>query len=94
MSSRLINELRSKYPGLDKKSKGNPLAAIRLFCLECMGGVRAEVDMCTAGECPLYNYRLGKNPYHEKRQLSEGYKQQLAERMRNLRSHSVSDDSK
>lgn len=86
MSQRLIDALRTKYPGLDKKSKGNPLAAIRLFCLECMGGARAEVDTCTSEQCSLYVYRSGKNPYHEKRQLTEEYKQQLAERMRNLNS--------
>jgi len=34
---------------------------IRLFCLQCVGGVKAEVRRCTAKDtCPLYPYRLGR----------------------------------
>ena len=32
-------------------------AAIRAFCLECMGYQSAEVNRCTAPACPLYPYR-------------------------------------
>ena len=32
-------------------------AAIRAFCLECMGYQSAEVNRCTAPACPLYSYR-------------------------------------
>ena len=85
MSTRLIHELRKKYPGLDKKSRGNPLGAIQLFCIECMGGVKSEVNICTCNECPLYDYRLGDNPYRKKVQLSKERKIQLSEHMRSLR---------
>lgn len=34
-------------------------AAIRAFCLECVGWSAAEVDGCTAPSCPLYRYRTG-----------------------------------
>ena len=34
--------------------------AIRNFCLECMGYNAAEVRRCTAPECWLYPYRLGR----------------------------------
>jgi hypothetical protein len=34
-------------------------AAMRAFCLECMGYESAEVPRCTAPTCPLYPYRRG-----------------------------------
>ena len=39
-----------------------PLKAIRKHCLECSGGSPSEVKNCVIPECPLYQYRLGKNP--------------------------------
>ena len=35
----------------------SPTAAIKSFCLECVGWQRAEVTRCTALACPLYGYR-------------------------------------
>jgi hypothetical protein len=32
-------------------------AAIRAFCLGCVGHEPAEVNRCTAAACPLYPYR-------------------------------------
>ena len=49
-----------------------PLKAIRLFCFECMGMSRRDkkprapfedVKGCTDELCPLFDFRLGKNPY-------------------------------
>ena len=42
--------------------KLTPLKAIRMKCLDCSGESRAEVWKCTIPDCPLYLYRLGKNP--------------------------------
>jgi len=39
------------------RGKAAPRAAIRAFCLECVGWDRHEVGMCTATACPLYKYR-------------------------------------
>ncbi len=33
-------------------------AAIRAHCLMCVGWNAAEVDKCTAPDCPLFKYRL------------------------------------
>lgn len=33
-------------------------AAIRSFCLECVGYVLEEVKLCTDTGCPLYEYRI------------------------------------
>ena len=38
------------------------LKAIRNFCLECMGGQRAEIDRCEDHGCWLYPYRFGTSP--------------------------------
>ena len=35
-------------------------AAMRAFCLECVGYESAEVNRCTAPACPLYPYREGR----------------------------------
>lgn len=33
--------------------------AIKAKCLDCSGGIRAEVRRCSATNCPLWPYRLG-----------------------------------
>lgn len=39
-----------------------PIQAIRQNCLECSCGSSYEVNNCIITDCPLYKYRLGKNP--------------------------------
>lgn len=39
-----------------------PLKAIRAYCLECSGGSYKEAEICAIDDCPLYPYRMGKNP--------------------------------
>ena len=34
-----------------------PLTAIRAHCLECVGFVRKEVELCTSVLCPLFPFR-------------------------------------
>ncbi len=50
--------------------------AVRLFCGECMGMCRTERDAaypqedvkdCTDRMCPLFEWRMGTNPYRAKR---------------------------
>lgn len=36
--------------------------AIRNFCLECVGYLSNEVDLCTAPKCWVYPWRLGRTP--------------------------------
>jgi len=46
-----------------RKGRGRPsVKLIRKFCLECMGGGRKLVAECGGEECPLHQYRFGKNP--------------------------------
>ncbi len=44
-------------PELRARAKTSRAAAVKLFCLECVGGVRADVRDCTACDCALYPWR-------------------------------------
>lgn len=39
-----------------------PLKAIREKCIDCMEGFVREVPICPSKDCPLYPFRMGKNP--------------------------------
>lgn len=39
-----------------------PIKAIRAKCLECSGFQPKEVRGCVITDCPLYPFRMGKNP--------------------------------
>lgn len=42
--------------------KLSPVKAIRKHCLDCMCGSVGEVKNCIIVDCPLFPFRLGKNP--------------------------------
>lgn len=58
--------------------------AIRLKCLDCMCGQANEVKLCPCTDCPLYPFRLGKDPY--RKPMSEEQKNASRERMIALKS--------
>ena len=43
-----------------------PLKAILVHCVECGGSSYAEANKCTLTSCPLWPYRMGRNPFHAK----------------------------
>jgi len=45
----------------------NPVKVMRAFCLDCMADNRAEVRRCTSVGCALWPYRLGRNPFSNRR---------------------------
>jgi hypothetical protein len=63
----------------------NPVKAIRAYCLACSCGSTAEVKECPVIKCELYPFRMGKNPYRQRREMSEEQKQVLADRLREAR---------
>lgn len=63
----------------------NPVKAIRAYCIECSNGSTAEIKDCPVYKCPLYPFRFGKNPYRQRREMSEEEKQVLADRLREAR---------
>ena len=63
----------------------NPVKAIRAFCVDCMGGSYNEVKQCSSESCPLYPFRLGKNPYWTKREMTDEQRAAAAERLAKAR---------
>ena len=64
--------------------KTNPVKAIREKCLDCCCGSSYEVGLCSIINCPIYPFRFGKNPFRQKRELTEEQRAAAAERMRKL----------
>ncbi len=63
----------------------NPVKAIRAYCMECSNGQTSEVKECPVVKCPLYPFRFGKNPYRQRREMSEEEKRVLADRLKEAR---------
>lgn len=63
----------------------NVTRAIKLKCLDCSTYNINEIKECPVKECPLYPFRLGKNPFRKKKELSEEERHKLSERMRNIK---------
>ncbi len=47
------------------RAKTSRAAAVKLFCLDCVGGQRMEVRNCTSHDCALYPHR----PYQVAREV-------------------------
>ena len=51
-------------------------AAIRARCIDCCGYEPSKVTECPMTDCPLWEFRMGKDPYHtkvgERKQPQEG----------------------
>ena len=65
--------------------KTNPVKAIREKCLDCMCGNSAEVKECVVEKCPIFPYRFGKNPFRQKREMTEEERKALGDRLREAR---------
>lgn len=61
----------------------SPLKSIRKKCLDCCCGSPNEVKLCHVIDCPLYVYRLGKNPFRKK-ELSEEQREDARERINKM----------
>lgn len=78
LSDRKVQDRYGKiyYP----RKAGTPLKAIKLQCQECMGMDRkeknpvkpyADIRNCTDPMCPLFDFRMGKNPFMQRRLTKE-----------------------
>ena len=68
MAEKLIAELRRKHPILADRATRGRAAAVRLFCLECMGGQRSGPAVCGVSDCALYPFRTGHFGVQEARE--------------------------
>jgi len=60
------NCLLAEYKfGKRPRGKANltPVRAIRKYCLWCVLDQPTEARLCPVLDCPMYPYRLGKNPH-------------------------------
>ena len=63
----------------------SPLKAIKAKCLDCCCDNKNEVKECPAQDCDLWPFRLGKNPFRKKRELTEEQRRAVSERFKNIR---------
>jgi hypothetical protein len=63
----------------------NPLKVIRQYCLSCSNDQPNEVTNCQCFDCPLYEWRFGKNPTRAKRVMTDEQRAIMAERLKNAR---------
>ena len=78
-----INSINTKEEfDQEVRENTNVLRAIRLKCYDCSSYQSNEVKDCPVTNCPLYPFRLGKNPFRKK-ELSEEKRNELRERFIN-----------
>lgn len=59
---------------LEKQKKGENiplLKVIRHYCLHCCGYYEGVTKTCTADDCVLHPYRMGRNPFLKRKKLSQ-----------------------
>jgi len=61
------------------------LQALRARCVDCCSGSVAEVRRCVSVNCPSWPFRMGFNPWRERRELSPERKAKLADALAKAR---------
>ena len=69
---------------MNKEKNMTPVKAIKAKCLDCCCGQREEVRECPAKDCPLWQYRPGKNP-NRARNMTDEQRKAAAERLAKAR---------
>ena len=71
---------------ISKKSQRNPVKAIRAKCIDCCGAddYINRIRNCEITKCAIHPSRMGKNPYREKKQLTEEQQAMYKERARKM----------
>ena len=72
-----------------EKAATTPMRAIRAKCLDCSNGSANEVKLCPVTRCPLYGFRLGKNPNYKPKELTEEQREELRQRGRENRARQL-----
>lgn len=59
MNSKTVREeMLVKYPSLVARSKTSRPAAIKLMCIECMGGSYSDAKECTTKDCAIWPHSI------------------------------------
>lgn len=75
--------------GLERISRG---AAIRAKCIDCCGGNQAEVRRCGDVKCALWGFRMGTDPFREKRVMTEEQRAEARDRFARHREGDAKDE--
>ena len=70
---------------IDDSKTMTPIKAIKAKCLDCCCGQREEVKLCPVEDCPLWAFRLGKNPNRKRREMTDEQRKAAAERLAKAR---------
>jgi hypothetical protein len=57
------------------------LQAIRAKCLDCSANQIGEIRRCVAHRCALWPFRMGVDPFRQRRELTEAQKAALSARL-------------
>ena len=76
-----MNEENFEVEGYEGEKITSVLKAVKKHCLECSGYQRDEVKLCTVTKCNLWPFRLGKNPYRKKKELTDEQRAAMRDRM-------------
>lgn len=69
---------------MEDEKTTSPIKAIRAKCLDCCCDQRDEVKLCPATTCPLWPFRMGKNP-NRSRNMTDEQRQAAKERLAKAR---------
>lgn len=67
---------------IPEKQRISSLRAVRRFCLHCVGGSAKLVRECESFDCPLHPFRMGKDPYRKRVQLTAEQKEERVKRLK------------
>lgn len=69
--------------GIHRISRGD---AIRDYCVRiCMCGSIKAVAKCASGDCPLWPFKMGTDPWREKREMTDEQRQAAVARLAGAR---------
>lgn len=63
----------------------NPLKAIRAKCLDCCSGHVSEIAHCPIQTCALHPFRMGRNPFRAKREMTDAQRAEASARLARAR---------
>ena len=69
----------------EAKKITSPMKAIRAHCKQCVGTYEEIKTCCGDNSCPLFAFRLGKNPYRTVRILTDEQRASAIERLQKAR---------
>jgi hypothetical protein len=77
---RPVATTREGYEALGHE-RMSPLQAIRQKCLDCSAGSYKEISLCRSIKCDLLPFRMGTNPWRQRREITAEQRDALTLRL-------------